>query len=100
MVKDLAGNVTDTDAENFISAFAFTPFVTISTNAVVRWYADKALFLGKHWRSGRSGRIGSGKRHIVQTQKNTDSQSIAGEKRWEYVHAEGPGNYQRGKLRQ
>lgn len=46
VVEDMAGNVTDTEDDGFTTEFKFARIVTISTNILIRWYADKLLFRG------------------------------------------------------
>lgn len=46
VVEDLAGNITDTDAEEFTSSYEFHSQVTVSTNVLVRWLADPRFFWG------------------------------------------------------
>ncbi|MCF0143173.1 MAG: hypothetical protein HUJ75_07340, partial [Parasporobacterium sp.] len=44
VAEDKAGNVTDTDSENFRSAYVFNKDVIVTTNFFVRLWADQLLF--------------------------------------------------------
>lgn len=46
VAHDKAGNLVDTASESFVPAFAFNPEITVSTNFLVRWYANTAVFWG------------------------------------------------------
>ncbi len=46
VARDLAGNITDTDGEEFASSYRFHSQVTVSTNAFVRWLADPGGIYG------------------------------------------------------
>ncbi len=46
VVVDKAGNVLDTEAEDFAPGYAFNGVVTISSNLFLLFYANKALFFG------------------------------------------------------
>ena len=52
VIEDLAGNITDTDEKTADGQYAFQPGfefshqLTVSTNAFIRWYANRMLFWG------------------------------------------------------
>ena len=46
VVEDLAGNITDTDGEDFTSAYEFNSTVTVTTDDWARFVANKPLFYG------------------------------------------------------
>ena len=46
VVEDLAGNITDTDSDDFTSAYEFNSKVTVTTDDLARFVANKPLFYG------------------------------------------------------
>ncbi len=48
IAEDLAGNITDTDSEEFSTGdkYVFNPEITVSTSPLVRWMADRPVFYG------------------------------------------------------
>ena len=46
VIEDLAGNITDTDAEGFTSAYKMVKSILVSTSFFARFYGNKQLFWG------------------------------------------------------
>ena len=46
VIEDLAGNITDTDSEDFVSAYTMVKSVLVSTSFFARFYGNKPLFWG------------------------------------------------------
>ena len=46
VIEDLAGNITDTDAADFTSVYAFQKKVIISTSALIRLLANRNMMIG------------------------------------------------------
>lgn len=46
VIEDLAGNITDTDSEGFVSAYTMVKSVLVSTSFFARFYGNKPLFWG------------------------------------------------------
>lgn len=46
VVVDMTGNTLDTDSEGFTSGYSFNRTITVSTNAFLRLYANRPLFIG------------------------------------------------------
>lgn len=46
VVTDKAGNILDTDSDNFAPGYEFQDTITVSTNFFLRFYANKPLFYG------------------------------------------------------
>ncbi len=74
-ITDLAGNVTDTDSVDFLDAhssdnkdstYVFFNEVTVSSNALVRWFANTPVFWGSM--AGSAGLIG-GIGYLISSKK-------------------------------
>ena len=63
VVTDKAGNITDTADADFTSSYGFNDMVTVSTNMLVRWFANKTLFYGSI--GGGAAVIGVGAGSVV-----------------------------------
>ena len=46
VIEDLAGNITDTDSEGFVSAYTMVKSILVSTSFFARFYGNKPLFWG------------------------------------------------------
>ena len=66
IVTDMAGNVIDTSAPDYESAFPFNDSVLVSTNFLVRWYANKILFWGT---IGGAAFVGAGSGTLIWGRK-------------------------------
>lgn len=77
VIKDLAGNVTDTDSKDFdVDSIDFNRAITVSTNFFVRWYANKIVF----WCSiAAIAVIGGGLAFFIATKRRKKDEAVTEE---------------------